>query len=61
MTMGVLFAQLKYASPHFGGVWIALLLFQVLRLAQFKSRVVHKVLLRGVSGGGEELVETVEQ
>jgi Na+-driven multidrug efflux pump len=63
MTMGVLFAQLKYATPHFGGVWIALLLFQVLRLAQFKSRVVHKVLLRGVSGGREEFVETqaVEQ
>lgn len=48
-TMGVLFAQLKFATPHFGGVWIALLLFQVLRLVQFKSRVVHKVLLQSSS------------
>jgi len=45
-TMGVLFAQLKYATRHFAGVWVALLLFQVLRLVQFKSRVVHKVLLQ---------------
>ncbi len=45
-TMGVLFAQLKFASPHFAAVWFALLLFQTLRLLQFKSRVIYRVLFQ---------------
>jgi Na+-driven multidrug efflux pump len=46
VTMAILFAQLKFATPHFGGVWTALLLFQALRLVQFKTRVFSKVILR---------------
>jgi Na+-driven multidrug efflux pump len=43
-TMTILFAQLKFATPNFGGVWTALLLFQALRLVQFKMRVFSKVI-----------------
>jgi hypothetical protein len=50
VTMAILFAQLRFATPHFGGVWTALVLFQSLRLLQFKTRVFSKVLLRRTSG-----------
>jgi Na+-driven multidrug efflux pump len=46
ITMAVLFGQLKFATPHFGGVWTALLVFQTMRLVQFKTRVFSKVLWR---------------
>lgn len=63
LAMGALFYNLKFATPDFGALWFALLLFQCLRLIQFKSRVVQTVVLRPSSsksgGGGQgEVVAT---
>lgn len=44
--MGILVTQLACATPSFAQVWSALLVFQVLRLAQFSVRVVHTLWLR---------------